>query len=46
MMIFEQTLKTQNLPSVLWHCWLDVRKSIRPVKSWMVRRWQGCLSGF
>jgi len=22
-----------NLPSVLWHCWLGVRKSIRPVKT-------------
>ena len=22
----------QQLPSVLWHCWLGVRKSIRPVK--------------
>ena len=21
-----------RVPSVLWHCWLDVRKSIRPVK--------------
>jgi len=24
------------LPSVLWHCWLGVRKSIRPVK---IERW-------
>jgi len=23
----------RNLPSVLWHCWLGVRKSIHPVKS-------------
>jgi len=22
-----------NLPSVLWHCWLGIRKSIRPVKN-------------
>ena len=27
------------LPSVLWHGWLGVRKSIRPVKNW-VMRWQ------
>jgi len=25
-----------NVPSVLWHCWLGVRKSIRPVKNWMM----------
>jgi len=24
------------LPSALWHCWLDGRKGIRPVKSWVV----------
>jgi len=23
-------------PSVLWHCWLGVRKSIRPVKKWVM----------
>ena len=36
------------LPSVLWHCWLDVRKSIRPVKNWLMRCWhcwRGYLSG-
>jgi len=27
-----------NLPSVLWHCWLDCRKGIRPVKT---ERWGG-----
>ena len=28
------------LPSVLWHCWLDGRKGIRPVKNGeMVDRW-------
>ena len=32
------------LPSVLWHCWLGVRKSIRPVKNWVVRCWHGYLS--
>ena len=36
-----------NMPSVLWHCSLDVRKSIRPVKIGVihVRRWCGYLSG-
>ena len=24
------------LPSVLWHCWLGDRKSIRPVKNWVL----------
>ena len=27
------------LPSVHWHCWLGVRKSICPVKSWVMRYW-------
>ena len=27
---------TGLVPSVLWHCWLGVRKSIRPVK---IKRW-------
>jgi len=26
-------------PSVLWHCWLGVRKSIWPVKSWVMGYW-------
>jgi len=32
-----------SLPSVLWHCWLGVRKSIRPVglKIWVMRCWRG-----
>ena len=33
------------LPSVLWHCWLGDRKSIQPVKNWVVGCWRGCLSG-
>jgi len=33
------------LPSVLWHCWLGVRKSIRPVKNWVMGYWRGYLSG-
>ena len=34
-----------HLPSVPWHCWLGVRKSIRLVKSWVMRCWCGYLSG-
>jgi len=33
------------LPSVLWHCWLGVRKSIQPAKYWVMRCWHGCLFG-
>jgi len=31
------------VPSVLWRCWLGGRKSIRPVKNWVVGCWRGCL---
>ena len=30
------------VPSVLWRCWFGVRKSNRPVKSWVIR----CLRGY
>jgi len=33
------------LPSVLWLCWLGIRKSIRPVKNWVMGCWRGYLSG-
>ena len=33
------------LLSVLWRCWLGVRKGIRPVKNWVVGCWRGCLHG-
>ena len=33
------------LHSVFWHCWLGIRKSIRPVKKWMMRCWRGYQSG-
>jgi len=26
-----------TLPSVLWRCWLSIRKSIRSVKNWVMR---------
>jgi len=29
---------------VLWCCWLGGRKSIRPVKDWVMRCWRGYLS--
>jgi len=25
-----------QLPSMLWHCWLGYMKSIRPVKNWVM----------
>jgi len=33
------------LPSVLLHCWLGGRKSIQPVKNWVVRYRRGYLCG-
>jgi len=33
-----------TLPSVLWHRWLGIRKSIQPVKNWVMRCWCGYLS--
>ena len=33
-----------SLPSVLWHCWLGVRKSIRPVNNWVMRCWCGYIA--
>jgi len=33
------------LPSVLWHCWLGVRKSIWPIENWVMGYWRGYLSG-
>jgi len=32
-----------SFPSVLWCCWLGGRKSIRPVKNWVVVCWRQCL---
>jgi len=34
-----------ELLSVLWHCWLGIRKSSRPVKNWVMRCWHGYMSG-
>ena len=30
-------MTNQCLPSVLWQCWLGIRKSIQPVKNWVTR---------
>jgi len=30
---FNSFLVVYSFPSVLWHCWLGVRKSIRPLKT-------------
>ena len=30
-------------PFTLWRCWLGVRKSIRPLKIWVMRCWRGYL---
>ena len=35
----------RGFPSVLWCCWLGGRKSIRPVKNWVVGCWHGYLTG-
>jgi len=31
------------MPSVLWHCWLGIKKSIWPVKKWVMGT--GMISG-
>ena len=31
------------MPSVLWRCWLGIRKGIWPVKIWLMRCWRGYL---
>ena len=33
------------LPSVHWYCWLGIKKSMQPVKNWVMRYWHGYLSG-
>ena len=41
--IFVNVCATMCVPSMLWHCWLGVRKGIRPVKIWLIRCWRGYL---
>jgi len=43
LLIYYETALT--LPSVLWHCWLSIRKSIWPVKNWVMRCLCDYLSG-
>ena len=43
--IYIQLIINQHVPSVLWHCWLGGRKSIWPIKTWVMRYWHGYLSG-
>jgi len=35
----------ESMPSVLWRCWLGIRKGIWPIKNWVVGCWHGYLSG-
>ena len=37
--------RNTDMPSVLWHCWFGIRKSIQPVKNWVLRCWCGYLCG-
>jgi len=39
------TILSRDYPSMLWRCWLGVRKGIRPVKNWVVGCGHGYLSG-
>jgi len=41
---FVHQLTPEGLPSLLWHCWLGVRKSIWPVKNWVIKCWHCCMS--
>ena len=34
-----------NCLQCFWHCWLGVRKSIWPIKNWVMGYWRGYLSG-
>jgi len=43
--IYTAVGRSINVPSVLRHCWLGIRKSIQPVKNWVMRCWCGYLSG-
>jgi len=41
--IFYYFLISCEVPSVLWHCYLGIRKSIQPVKNWVMSCWHGYL---
>jgi len=38
-LIFVAQFLSTQIPSVLWPCWLDNRKGIRPVRSWVLFSW-------
>ena len=42
--VFLAVFWTHLLSSVLWHCWLGIRKSFQPLKNWVMRCWCGYLS--
>jgi len=43
--VFFHLLCLNELPSVLWCCWLGGRKGIWPVNNWVMGCWCGYLSG-
>jgi len=44
---FNNYFSDEPMPSVLWHCWLGVKKreSIWPLKNWVMMCWRGFLAG-
>jgi len=42
---FVTGLASAFVTSMLSHCWLGIRKSIRPVKNWVMGYWRGYMSG-
>jgi len=45
MWCFCNILKTNIVPSVLWHCWLGIRKNSMACKHWLMKCRRGYLSG-
>jgi len=43
--IFTYMYVIEILPLSFWHSWLVVRKSVQPVKYWVMRCWRSYLSG-
>ena len=41
LMHYSTFLDKMYMPSVLWRCWLGIRKGTQPVKNWVVRYWHG-----
>ena len=40
-LLYNSTVVLCCVPSVIWHCWLGVRKSIPACKNWVMRCWCG-----